>query len=47
MLSLALQEFNDASQVILTHGDDSSAHARVSMAEDRLKEEINRMSKSR
>ena len=46
MLSLALAEYQDANQALLSHYGDYEALRRVSMAEDKLKEEIHRMSKS-
>ena len=46
MLSLALAEYQDANQALLSHYEDYDALRRVSMAEERLKEEIHRMSKS-
>ena len=46
MLSLALAEYQDANQTLLSHYGNHEALRRVSMAEDRLKEELYRMSKS-
>ena len=46
MLSLALTEFQDANQALLSRHEDYEALRRVSVAEDRLKEEMRRMSKS-
>ena len=46
MLSMALAEFQFASQALLSNYEDHEAQRRVSMAEDRLKEEMRRMGKS-
>ena len=45
MLSLALTEYQDANQALLSHHGAYEALMRVSMAEDRLKEEMHRMGK--
>ncbi|KAL8793668.1 MAG: hypothetical protein Q9195_003717 [Heterodermia aff. obscurata] len=44
MLSLALAEYQGANQALLSHYEEYEALVRVSMAEDRLKEEMHRMS---
>ena len=46
MLSLALAEYQDANQALVSHYEDHEALRRVCMAEDKLKEEMHRMSKS-